>query len=76
MINCSDDGWHFAVRLGQKVKLALPKHDIRSYLAVSVGFDIGAAIAQHRYQSDDRPIGGKRRGRGCRLQGSTLAAHN
>ncbi len=33
-------GWRFPVRPGQVVKLATPKHGMRSYLAVSGGFDV------------------------------------
>ncbi|AHF77803.1 Urea amidolyase-like protein [Sodalis praecaptivus] len=50
-------GWRFAVRPGQQVKLALPKHGMRSYLAVSGGFDV-PPVLQSRSTDIKAAIGG------------------
>lgn len=50
-------GWRFAVRPGQQVKLALPKHGMRSYMAVSGGFDV-PPVLQSRSTDIKAAMGG------------------
>ncbi|MFV0261821.1 MAG: 5-oxoprolinase subunit PxpC [Kluyvera sp.] len=40
-------GWRWPVRAGQRLKLALPKRGMRSYLAVSGGFDVPSVMGSY-----------------------------
>ncbi|NDL62746.1 5-oxoprolinase subunit PxpC [Acerihabitans arboris] len=64
-------GWRFQVRPGQVIKLATPKHGMRSYLAVSGGFDVPVVLNS---RSTDLKAGfGGHQGRMIR-DGDTLRA--
>lgn len=48
------------MRLGQQVNLALPKHGMRSYLAVSGGFDVPPVLLPTRQMGIKQLLFGNR----------------